>query len=87
MSDFKAEIKDKCQKVADEIQARLAGFDKGPKLFEEIDNQNERIQKLTTEVQYWKEKFDAMWKAWHNLALETKGAEEAAKMAEQIKKG
>jgi len=80
-------LKDKCQEVADAIQARLAGTDKKAKLYEEIADKDERIQKLTGEVAHWKEKFDAAWSAWHNLALETKGAEEAAKMADAMKAG
>ena len=80
-------IIDKCQAVADAVQARLSGTDKKAKLYEEIADKDERIQKLAGEVSYWKEKFDLTWSAWHRLALETKGVEEAKKMADALKGG
>ncbi len=80
-------LKDKCQEVADAIQARLDGSKKAANLHEQIADKDERIQKLTQEVHMWKEKFDLAWSAWHRLAIETKGAEEAAKMAHAMKSG
>jgi hypothetical protein len=78
-------IKDKCQEIADAVQARLCGLNKAAKLYGEISDKDERIRKLTEEIQQWKEKFDSVWKAWHNLALETKGDEEVAKMIKAMK--
>jgi predicted nuclease with TOPRIM domain len=80
-------LKDKCQEVADKVHAKLCGTDKQAKLYHEIEDKDERIQKLEGEVAHWKEKFDLAWSAWHRLAIETKGAEEAAKMAEALKQG
>ncbi len=80
-------IEEKCQEVVKKIQAKLAGWDKEIDLHKEIENKDERIAKLESEVKAWKEKFDAMWSAWHTLAINTVGKEEAAKMAEGLKNG
>lgn len=85
--EFVGKVKDKCQEIADKVQAKLAGWDKEIDLHQEIGDKNERIKKLEDEVKYWKEKFDAMWSTWQRLAVQTIGKEEADKMAEQMKAG
>ena len=80
-------VKDKCQEICDAIQARLSGLDKPINLHEQIADKDQRIAELEKEVKAWHEKFSAMWSAWHKLAIETKGAEAAASMADNLKHG
>lgn len=81
---IKKTIKDKYQEIADKVQAKLGGFDRKVNLHEQIADKDERIQKLEAEAKHWHEKYDAMYKAWHGLAIATKGAEAAEQMAKQI---
>lgn len=79
------QFKDKLQEIADNVQAKLCGWTKDLELHEDVENQNERILKLESEAKKWRSNFDSMWSAWHKLAVETHGKEEAKKMAEQLK--
>lgn len=72
------------QKIADTIQNKLSGVDKKPKLYEDVDNPEERMKLLESEVKSWHEKFVAMEKTWHTLANATVGKDEADKLSKEL---
>lgn len=73
-----------CSGVAKNLGARISAFSDAGKFRADNESRDLRIEFLEGEVKAWKKKFDRVWSAWHKLAIETKGAEEAQKMAEQL---
>ena len=78
-------VKAVCAEMAHRLGGRVKAHAQGPALQEQIQTKNDEITAMNQELDAWKQKFDRVWSAWHKLAIETKGQEEADRMSAELK--